>query len=94
MGFKYKYTCPIIDECNNNIKNKIEAFLEDILSGLNLDCDIIVKLRYRLYNEIEKDIDIIRCSNEDMRSEAERQIGELEERCKELEDEISELIIK
>ena len=95
MGLDFNYTCPRIDREINKIKSTIENNLEDYIKQLCplMSNDTIYDLRSKwateLYDDIELGIKIIRQTNEDMRSQADKQIINLEDEISELKSEIS-----
>ena len=97
MGFNYLYTCPKIDKAIDEAKSTIVSCLNDYIMDL---CPYIPKEKVNelsetwgnhLYNEISGAFETVRETNEDMRRDAEYQIGRLESELDDLHSEIKEL---
>lgn len=85
MGLDYRYTCLDIDGSIQDYKDCIKQFLENIimqcspLIGEAEKKDLIEDYLDDFYKEFESSFEGIRETNEDMRKEADSQIGTYEE---------------
>jgi len=94
MSFNYGYTCPNIDKeieaAKQNIRDNIEEIVEECCPLLTDDplAQFASRWADEIYNGIESCFEIVRETNENMRTEAERQIGNLEDEIAELKGEL------
>lgn len=97
MSFDYAYTCPKINKAISQAKDLLAAEIEDILSEA---CPLLevstrqhaaVNYAETVYNRIEDLFESVRSTNEDMRKEADHQIGKLETALAEARSEILQL---
>lgn len=97
MSFSYPFTCNDIDrqieKCKDILENSLYSYLKDSISIL--DHYALEKISKNLANDLYKDIEdcfeIVRNSNEDIRSSATHQIEELETKNDNLQYEIQQL---
>lgn len=93
ITFDYPNTCPKIDKEISRAKAGIENFLDDLLGeacpllGSTARRELVSSYAERLYSEIEPSFETVRETNEDMRREAENQIGACHEDIDALESE-------
>lgn len=92
--FEFPYTCPKIDKAIGTAKGEIDSFLCELLEEA---CPLLPRARLKeiaaertesLYEILESIFEEVRSTNEHMRREAESQIGDLAERCSDLEQEL------
>lgn len=100
MPFNYSHTCPDIDREIARAKENIEYFLNATVEEL---CPMFASVEDEknewvaentkmLYEDLEGCFEAVRKTNEDMRSEAEKQIEAVEEFKDELNDELEQLL--
>ena len=102
MSFDYSHTCPSIDREIDSAKSNMETFVENIIEELcpymdfkaEITKDFIKNQSASLYQDLEGCFEEVRKTNEDMRSEAEYQIGVKIEEVEELKDYLAEANIK
>jgi hypothetical protein len=97
VNFDYGNTCPKIDKAIGEAKGTIENFLSDLIGDV---CpylpsgtlqDLAADKAAELYSELERAFEVVRSANEDMRSEADRQISELKDEIDSLEAQVQRL---
>jgi chromosome segregation ATPase len=97
MGLDFSYTCPKIDKEIDRVKSTIEDHLEDYIKQLCplMSMETVYELRSQwtkeMYDNLESVIETVRETNQDMRSQAEKQINQLNDEVSELKEEISTL---
>ena len=94
MALDYGHTCPDIDRSIRVFKSDIERSLSNMLD----DCcpllegkqkeDFIEDYVEQMYSDFEGNFEAVRKINEDMRKEADRQIGYAEQKLADAEEEI------
>ena len=91
------YTCSDIDGAITEIKAEMASTLDDVISDYAPQTrdedreDAANGFADDLYGEIESHIEAVRKTNEDLRSAAERQLEEMQDRIDELESEVNDL---
>ena len=96
MGLDYGHTCPDIDrgidQTKTDIENNLDSMIDDCCPLFEGDKkqDFIKGYADAIYDDLEGNFENVRRCNEDIRSEADRQIDKLEDRVSELEAELSE----
>jgi multidrug resistance efflux pump len=97
IDFDYPNTCPKIDKEIDRAKAAIESFIDDLLDQA---CPLLTYERRKelaadyaanLYGDLEDAFEAVREANEDMRSEANRQIRELADQVSDLEGQVEHL---
>ena len=97
VNFDYGNTCPKIDDAIREAQDQMESFIEDVLidaCGLLPDKtrrELAANYAKELYNRIEDAFENVRSANVDMRDEADRQIGNLNDEIESLNAQVSEL---
>ena len=95
-NFDYPNTCPKIDSAIGDAKRIIENFLVDLIAEV---CPYIPERELKkladdnaaqLYRGLEDAFEEVRTTNEDMRDEADRQIGQLKDELESLGYELKE----
>ena len=96
MGLDFGYTCGTIDDNINSFKSEIEDTLDQVLDevcpvfGGKDRADFVKEWLEHTYKNCELIFEDVRKCNEDMRSQAELQISDLEREKEELEEQIGE----
>lgn len=94
VNFDYPNTCPKIDSAIGDAKRIIENFLVDLIAEV---CPYIPEQEIKkladdnaaqLYRGLEDAFEEVRTTNEDMRDEADRQIGQLKDELADLEGDL------
>lgn len=97
MPFEYPWSCPSIDREIENAKAQLQDQISDLLNDA---CPFMAQMTVtekskqyvdRFYSAVEDCFEAVRKTNSDMREEAERQIGELEDECARLQCEINSM---
>ena len=92
MGLDYGNTCPKIDKAISEVKNTIFDYVVDLIKDLcpyipNEKADEVAKdWADSIYNQISDCFEVVRETNEDMRKQANYQIGCLEDEIYSLKD--------
>jgi len=96
MSFNYPHTCPDIDASIKDTKNTIYDNIAEVVSECcpllegKIKDDFVKRWVDCMYQDLEHNYEGVRSSNQDMRSEAERQIVLLSDEIENLEYDISE----
>lgn len=91
VGFDYPNTCPRIDKQIDGAKNVMYRFVESLLEEACplLSSETLQRLASEnsdnLYRDLKDCFEVVRRTNEEMRSEADRQISVLQDRIADLE---------
>jgi len=97
MGLDFGYTCPDIDRGIEAFKNDLKMFINEIIDDIcpllegDVKYDIVKSYADNIYNEFEDNFEGVRKTNEEMRSQADRQIIELQDEVDELRSKIEDL---
>jgi len=88
MKLDYPNTCPIIDRgissCSDAISSHVERLVESLFPMLDTLINMVQETSYDILQDVEREFEVVRSTNEGMRSAADCQI-------KDLCDELSEL---
>jgi DNA repair exonuclease SbcCD ATPase subunit len=97
ISFDYPNTCPKVDKHISGAESVIRTFVEGLLeeacpllSSRSIS-DLSDERAKNLYSDLEPIFEGVRESNSEMRSEAERQIEDLQERIADLEAQVDQL---
>jgi len=97
MGLDFGHTCPDIDRGIEAFKDDLKMFLSEVIDDVcpllegEVKDDLVKSYADDIYNEFGGNFENVRKTNEEMRSEADRQIGELQDEVGELRSEIEDL---
>lgn len=97
MGLDFGHTCPDIDRGIESFKDDLKMYLSEILDDAcpllegDVKGDFIKGYIDSIYAEFEGNFENVRKTNEEIRSEADRQIDDLQDEVGELKSEIEEL---
>jgi hypothetical protein len=97
VEFDYANTCPKIDKAIEGAKADIERFLEGLINEICpfIPESAVSKLAREnaesLYHDLQDSFESVRSANEDMRKEADRQIGRLNDEICDLEMQVKDL---
>jgi len=93
-------TCPTINQNINYFKSDLHSVLynelepHSELSGVDLDAEIAKKVEEYYQNVFQQYFEGLRTLNSDMREQAEKQLGDLENEVSDLKSEIEDLLSK
>ena len=96
-NFNHPHTCPKIDqklkEVEEIIKSRVSDFVFTYLPNINIDKQNYLSNDFActMFSDVSKCFEEVRNTNEDMRDKAEKQITDLLEIIKELEDQVKNL---